>query len=425
MAAGPAPAKGVWLEVVIGAKGWRLVWAVVASFVLASSMGTVDAQERTNELDGDLQCPPGISVVMPVSGVVFDPGVGQLELDVTVCNGSAETQQARFEAAGVPEDWRIALRPIFGAYEITSVTLPGGVSKDFRLRLTSLQEQGTAEFAVQLNVVSLSGELLGTEQVSVRRGELERAPGEEVLARATYNALRGPTTDQFAFDVAITNRTVDNVTLNLNFAVPLGWTVAFTPAVGERKLISSVSVIPRAIERIRMTLTPARDALPGGYTAVFEATNDEFLLEVPLQVVLTGVPDLLMTTPSRRLNVDATAGRATTASIRLVNAGTADLPDLGLLADAPAGWAVTFESDGIALLPSDAVTDIRMDITPPADLVPGDYVLTIRARNPLVNESIDLRVSVSQATIWGWIGIVLVVVVLGGLMGLFLRVGRR
>ncbi|MCE2469532.1 MAG: hypothetical protein J4F32_03275 [Dehalococcoidia bacterium] len=392
---------------------------------MTTASGLAHAQERTNQLGGELQCPPGISIVLPVRGVTFDPGVGQLELDVTLCNGSAETQQALLEVSGVPDDWRIALRPIFGPYEITSITLPGGVSKDFRLRLTPLQEEGTSEFQARLNIVSPSGELLGAEVVSVQRGSIDRPPGEEVLARATFNALRGPTTSQFGFDIAITNRTSENVTLELGSLVPTGWTVTFTPAVGEQKLISSVTVIPRGIERITTTLSPNRDALPGGYRAVFEAASEEFFLEVPLQVVLTGVPDLLLTTPNQRLNLDAVAGQATPAAIRLVNIGTAAQPSVNLLADAPPGWEVTFEVDSVVNLEAEAIADISLEITPPANLVPGDYAITIRARNPLVDESFDFRVRVLRATIWGWVGIGIVIVVMGSLVGLFLRLGRR
>lgn len=403
----------------------RIALFAVALVAMATTSGLAQAQERTNQLGGELQCPSGIGIVLPVRGVVFDPGVGQLELDVTVCNGSTETQQALLEVSGVPDDWRIALRPIFGSYEITSITLPGGVSKDFRLRLTPLQEDGTSEFEARLNIVSPDGRLLGTEVVSVQRGSTDRVPGEEVLARATFNALRGPTTSQFAFDIAITNRTSENVTLDLGSLVPAGWTVAFTPAVGEQKLISSVTVIPRGIERIAMTLSPNRDALAGGYQAIFEAASEEFFLEVPLQVVLTGVPDLLLTTPNRRLNLDAVAGQATSATIRLVNVGTALQPSVDLLADAPPGWEVAFEADSVVNLETDAIADIGLVITPPPDLVPGDYAVTIRARNPLVDESFDFRVTVSRTTIWGWVGIGIVVVVIGGLVGLFVRLGRR
>ncbi|MDE2764948.1 MAG: hypothetical protein OXI25_00760, partial [Chloroflexota bacterium] len=64
-------------------------------------------------------------------------------------------------------------------------------------------------------------------------------------------------------------------------------------------------------------------------------------------------------------------------------------------------------------------------ITPPSDAIPGDYAVTITARSPEDFSDVEFRVSVSQSTIWGWLGIVIVIIVLGGLIGLFVRLGRR
>ena len=100
-------------------------------------------------------------------------------------------------------------------------------------------------------------------------------------------------------------------------------------------------------------------------------------------------------------------------------------PSVSLLADAPPGWEVVFEADSVVNLETEAIADIGLEITPPPDLVPGDYAITIRARNALVDESFDFRVTVSRTTIWGWVGIGIVVVVMGGLVGLFVRLGRR
>ena len=72
-----------------------------------------------------------------------------------------------------------------------------------------------------------------------------------------------------------------------------------------------------------------------------------------------------------------------------------------------------------------AEKDETKKLTPPDNAVPGDYIVTLRGRSADASSTVNLRVTVEQSTIWGWLGIVLVLVVLGSLGGLFWRLGRR
>ena len=55
----------------------------------------------------------------------------------------------------------------------------------------------------------------------------------------------------------------------------------------------------------------------------------------------------------------------------------------------------------------------------------GDYQVSLSASNADANESMDVRVTVETAPIWGIVGILLVVVAVGGLILVFRRYGRR
>ena len=84
-----------------------------------------------------------------------------------------------------------------------------------------------------------------------------------------------------------------------------------------------------------------------------------------------------------------------------------------------------FEIPRIETLPVDNQIDVKIFVTPPSDAIPGDYEITIRGRSQEATDTVVLRVTVDQSTIWGWLGIVLVIAVLGALMGLFWKLGRR
>ena len=153
--------------------------------------------------------------------------------------------------------------------------------------------------------------------------------------------------------------------------------------------------------------------------------EDVYVREVPLQVSLTGSFDMFMTTPDGRLNVSAEAGDAAAATVQMVNTGTADIENLNMIADTPAGWSIEFQVDIVESLPVNNLINVGVDVTPPSDAVPGDYLITLRGRNNDVQEQVSLRVTVERSTVWQWVGIGIVVAVLLGLGGLFVRLGRR
>jgi uncharacterized membrane protein len=145
-----------------------------------------------------------------------------------------------------------------------------------------------------------------------------------------------------------------------------------------------------------------------------------------LVLEITGKGELLASTSSGRVSMDATAGEPARNTLRLTNYGTADLLNVAITADALPQWEITFP-DGATIdkIETGLQQDWFVDITPPADAIPGDYEIVLRATTQNALDTVTMRVTVSQSTIWGWLGIALVIAVLGGLMGLFWRLGRR
>ena len=57
--------------------------------------------------------------------------------------------------------------------------------------------------------------------------------------------------------------------------------------------------------------------------------------------------------------------------------------------------------------------------------IPGDYVTNITAQTPEVSSSVSLRISVKTPLLWGWLGILIILVTLGLIYYLFRKYGRR
>jgi uncharacterized membrane protein len=69
--------------------------------------------------------------------------------------------------------------------------------------------------------------------------------------------------------------------------------------------------------------------------------------------------------------------------------------------------------------------EIDAVINPPEKTIAGDYMLTFNASSENSNSSIDLRATVETPTIWGIVGIGIIVVVIIGVAVIFARLGRR
>ena len=91
----------------------------------------------------------------------------------------------------------------------------------------------------------------------------------------------------------------------------------------------------------------------------------------------------------------------------------------------PENWEVEFNPETINALEPDALEQVEVTITPYDDALVGDYSVGVDVNGEKASKSIEFRVTVKASTAWGWIGIGIIVVVVAGLIGLFLWLGRR
>lgn len=72
-----------------------------------------------------------------------------------------------------------------------------------------------------------------------------------------------------------------------------------------------------------------------------------------------------------------------------------------------------------------ASCELTAKVTPAEDALSGDYVLTLSAENSETEDSAEFRVTVKTETLWGVVGILLIVAVCVGLWFVFRKYGRR
>ena len=94
----------------------------------------------------------------------------------------------------------------------------------------------------------------------------------------------------------------------------------------------------------------------------------------------------------------------------------------------PSGWTVTVDpADGLPSIDPQATGRINATITPSNDAVAGDYVITFTTASTenTAGDTVEIRYTVETSPIWAFVGIALIVLILGGLFYVFRTYGRR
>ena len=416
----------------------RTTGSLAAVVLLMLSMAAVaSAQEAAD-----------ITLDSPIRAFELGPAEIRVDLDVKFRNTADGRLLVKLTLEGLPEGWDIAVWNRFFDYKVGELvvepTTEDTPSPNLRMRIalpTDEEDRPAAgDYSFILNVTSPDGRVQydrATFTVAVPEEVVEDEEEGTLKLRSSFPVLSGPPTSSYEFEVVIRNETGEERSFELKADVlnergdpQQNWQINFKPAFGQERIISTISVPDNLTENIDVLVTLPRNTPPGSYLIPVTVRSEDEVYEevVGLTLEIRGRGLLSATTDTGLLNLDATAGAATSLKLRLFNVGTAPLTDINLSADPPPDWKVTYERDAIDVLSDlsgENFIDSALTIEPPGDAVPGDYLVTLRASNVDSTDTVEMRVTVAQSTIWGWLGIVLVLSVLGGLVGLFLRLGRR
>jgi uncharacterized membrane protein len=186
-----------------------------------------------------------------------------------------------------------------------------------------------------------------------------------------------------------------------------------------------VAVSARGTQALSVTATPPTDVTAGTYPIVVSAASGTQSAQAQLSVEVTGQVAMSLTTPDQRLNTSATAGSAHDFAVVVQNTGSSPLQAVQLSGTGPSDWTVTFDPATVDAVAAGKEANAVAHITPSADAIAGDYVVTLKATSGDTTSSIDIRVTVETPPLWGIIGLLLILGTLGGMVWVFRRYGRR
>lgn len=264
----------------------------------------------------------------------------------------------------------------------------------------------------------------------------ETEPAEQIKLNTKYPALSATAGSSYEFEVELSYLGGETPKVfDLKATVPSGFTYQISRSYGGGANIASIQLDPAKSytpETIKLTVAPNFWLLPapGDYKITLEASSATIKGSIELKAVITAKYELKLETPEGLLNTNATVGKDNYFSFRVTNTGTAALDKINFsqsVRGGPTGWNITFDPKTIDSLPVNSERDVQINIKPPEKTIAGDYEINLKASTESNNASdkLDVRVTVLTPTIWGWVGIGIVVLVVIGLVAMFWRLGRR
>lgn len=210
---------------------------------------------------------------------------------------------------------------------------------------------------------------------------------------------------------------------------PEGWFAAATPAYQKETEITAVKLKDATEENLRVVAVPLIDMDPGEFdikvTIKSSIEDDPLEGSVSFKAIITSTYKMDLKTKTGRLSTDVTSGKDNHYKLIIKNNGSSNIENIALTSSEPDGWKITFDNDEIEVLEAGEDIEIDVNISPADKAIAGDYIVSFRANSDNAEDDIELRITVETPTIWGIIGIAVIVIVIVGVAFIFARLGRR
>lgn len=392
---------------------------LVVALILAGPAVAFAADEPAKRDDRPAR---GIAIYSDYSGVVVPVGEN-VRMDLTVENKGRQDEVVALKLTNVPKGWKASLKG--GSFTVTGVAVPDG--KNRTLSFSAEPEKGVGPGTYQFGIegVTADGKLTASYAIAVTTRERSRMGADDIQITTSYPVLRGQTDATFEFSLDVNNKVDADRTFNLAAQAPEKWEINFKPGY-EQKQISSLRIRGNSNQTVAVSVTPPKDATAGEYPILVRISTGESKAEAKLMVVLTGIYKLDAATATGILSTDAVTGKPTTVSLLVKNTGSAVNRNVNLSSFKPENWKVEFKPEKIEALEPNQMKQVEATITPAATALVGDYSVGLMVDGEKSSsKTVEMRVTVKAPTAWGWIGVGLIAVVIGGMGGLFAWLGRR
>ena len=403
--------------------GFYLIISFVLMLIMSWGMPGMVPCAWSDEDKKKKDLPPRrISIALEHPGVIIPQG-DDVSIDLNVTNGGRQDENIMLSIASVPKGWKAQVKTY--SFRINSVHVKSDKSKTLTFKAEADEDIAPGDYTFLIHAKTEDGAFKSSSKViiTVEKKEKEKKT-KGIDITTSYPVLRGPTDAKFEFSIEVENKLDKDTLFNLSAQGPKDWEINFKPAY-EDKFISSLRIKKDGSQTMAVEVKPNPWSEAGSYPVLVKVSSEDAKAEVNLKVVLTGTYKLEAGTADGLLSLNAYQGKPANISFYVKNNGSASHNTVKFLSFKPENWKVEFNPERLENLAPGDLKQIEMTITPADQALVGDYSVSLRVEGEKATKDMEFRVTVRASTVWGWIGIGIIVVVIIGLVILFIRLGRR
>jgi uncharacterized membrane protein len=353
----------------------------------------------------------GLTLYTPYTKISVPPGQS-ISYAVDVINNGTELRNATLSIKGIPKNWTYDLKS--GGWNVNQISVLPKEKKTLDLKIDVPYKINKGTYQVKL-VANGNTILPLTINVS-RQGTYQT---ELTCSQAN---MEGHANATFTYNANLNNRTAEKQLYALTASTAPGWEVVFK---ANYKQSTSVEIEPNNTASISIDVNPPDNTPAGTYIIPIKAATNSTAANLDLQVVITGSYSMEVSTATGLLSTNITAGETKKIELTVKNTGSTPLSDITLNAGAPLNWEVSFEPKKIESIIPGNTAQVFAIIKADKKAIPGDYLTKIDAGTQETSANTSLRITVKTSMLWGWFGILIILVALGSVYYLFRRYGRR
>jgi uncharacterized membrane protein len=352
-----------------------------------------------------------VALYTPYPEITVPPGES-IDYSVDVINNTSAIKNVGVSLSGVPEGWEYSLKS--GGWTIGKVAVMPGEKKTLSLKVDVPHqvEKGVYKFQVIAQGLTSLPLMVTVSETGTFKTEFT----------STQPNVEGHSNSTFSFNAKLRNMTSEPQFYALRSDAPRGWNVNFR---ANGKQVSSVNIDANQTLDVAVEVTPPKKIKAGNYKIPVQAVTRSTSADLELEAAIKGSYEIELTTPTGLLSTSVTAGGNKRLELLVKNNGSSTVNDIKLDKRAPVDWDVIFEPNEIKSLEPGESSKVFATIQASKKAIAGDYMATLEANNPDVSEKAAFRVSVKTPVVWGWLGIMLILGVFGGVFQLFKKYGRR